>query len=112
MHPAMYMGLLERGSVILDVKGGRLDATFLDRYGAIRDYLTLSKEADTTGVDDVNDPCPATPIGSPVDSAGCSAPQLDTGDDGGGGAAVGARSGGPAASIRCLRCWCSSPAWA
>ncbi|MDH3626960.1 MAG: thrombospondin type 3 repeat-containing protein [Acidobacteriota bacterium] len=42
-YPAHYFGLLERGSVALDVNGQRLDATFIDRFGAVRDTWTMIK---------------------------------------------------------------------
>jgi hypothetical protein len=49
IHPGMFISLADdRGSVILDVNGVRLDARLLDRYGVILDYFTLSKEPDTT----------------------------------------------------------------
>lgn len=44
-HPAMYVSLNVLGSLVLDVAGNRLDATFLDSTGAIRDYFTISKGA-------------------------------------------------------------------
>jgi hypothetical protein len=42
-HPAMLVSLNVLGSVILDVDGSRLDATFLDDTGAFRDRFTMIK---------------------------------------------------------------------
>ena len=42
-HPAMYLSLNELGSLVLDVNGLRLDATFLDASGLARDHFTLLK---------------------------------------------------------------------
>jgi len=42
-HTAMYISLNVLGSMVLEVAGNRLDATFLDATGAIRDYFTISK---------------------------------------------------------------------
>jgi hypothetical protein len=42
-HRAMFIGLATVGSLILEINGGRLDARFLDRYGAVQDHFTLSK---------------------------------------------------------------------
>ena len=49
-HPAMYLSLRELGSMILDVNGLTLNASFIDDTGTKRDYFTLSKEntVDTT----------------------------------------------------------------
>ncbi len=46
-HPAMYISLEILGSVVLDVYGHRLDATFLDSTGNVQDYYTLTKGQDT-----------------------------------------------------------------
>jgi hypothetical protein len=46
-HPANYTSLNVLGSVVLDVVGLRMDATFLDNTGAVRDYFTLTKGAAT-----------------------------------------------------------------
>lgn len=40
-HPAMVVSLLEYGSMVLDVDGGRLDAIFLTETGAVQDRFTL-----------------------------------------------------------------------
>ncbi len=42
-HPAMFISLNELGSLVLDVDGSTLDATFLDDAGAVRDTFTISK---------------------------------------------------------------------
>ena len=49
-HPVMLpfgakRGLKKLGSLVLDIDGGRLDASFLDDTGAVRDYFTMVKEA-------------------------------------------------------------------
>jgi hypothetical protein len=43
-HPAMYVSLNVLGSVVLDINGNRLDATFLDDLGAVRDTFTIVKQ--------------------------------------------------------------------
>ena len=43
-HPAMYISLLELGSVVLDVDDARLEATFLDDAGSERDTFTIRKD--------------------------------------------------------------------
>ncbi len=47
-HAAMFFSISSLGSVVVDVNGNRLDATFLDANGIIQDYYTLFKGADTT----------------------------------------------------------------
>jgi hypothetical protein len=42
-HPAMFISLNSLGSMVLDVNGNRLDATFLDQAGVKRDYFTILK---------------------------------------------------------------------
>jgi len=42
-HPAMFISLNVLGSLVLDVNGSRLDATFLDSTGGIRDTFTIEK---------------------------------------------------------------------
>jgi hypothetical protein len=44
-HPAMYTSQSVLGSVVLDVAGNRLDATFLDSTGVRRDYFSIVKGA-------------------------------------------------------------------
>ena len=43
-HPAMLVSLSVLGSLVLDVNGNRLDATFLDDLGGIRDTFTIVKQ--------------------------------------------------------------------
>ena len=43
-HPAMYISLLELGSMVLDVDDARLDAVFLDDSGSVRDSFTIRKD--------------------------------------------------------------------
>lgn len=42
-HPAMLRGLAERGSLVIDVNGGRLDARFVRFDGAVRDSFAIVK---------------------------------------------------------------------
>ena len=42
-HAAMHTSLSIPGSLVLDVHGKRLDATFIDCYGEVKDYFTLKK---------------------------------------------------------------------
>lgn len=42
-HPAMYLSLPKLGSMVLDVDGNRLDATFLSETGERLDYFTMIK---------------------------------------------------------------------
>ena len=42
-HPAMYISQAVLGSVVLDVDGSRLDATFLDSTGVRRDAFSIVK---------------------------------------------------------------------
>jgi 3',5'-cyclic AMP phosphodiesterase CpdA len=44
-HPVMIVDELEMGSVVLDVNGHRLDATFLRETGAIDDTFTIIKDS-------------------------------------------------------------------
>ena len=43
-HPAMYVSLNKLGSLILDIHGPELTATFLTDQAKVRDYFTLRKE--------------------------------------------------------------------
>ncbi len=45
-HPAMFVSLNLLGSMVLDVAGNRLDATFLDDTGTVRDTFTMIKTPD------------------------------------------------------------------
>lgn len=42
-HPAMYVSLNVLGSMVVDVNNNRLDASFLDNLGAVRDSFTITK---------------------------------------------------------------------
>jgi hypothetical protein len=50
-HPAMYVSLLQLGSLVLDVNGTRLDATFLRENSSTPDTFTMIKQgaADSDG---------------------------------------------------------------
>ena len=70
-HPAMVTGAETLGSLVLDIDGNRLDATFLDSTGAVRDWFTLHKGGLARA--DVATPAPAPttttaddPPGAPV----------------------------------------------
>jgi len=62
-HPAMYTSLNVPGSVVLDVAEKRLDATFLDDEGVVRDRHTIIKgngcsdDRDSDGACDSSDNC-------------------------------------------------------
>jgi hypothetical protein len=43
-HPAMYAKLESLGSMVLNVEGSRLDATFVNENGVVRDSFTISKQ--------------------------------------------------------------------
>lgn len=45
-HAAMRVALNVAGSLVLDVDGPRLTATFLDQFGNVRDYFSLVRGAD------------------------------------------------------------------
>jgi tetratricopeptide (TPR) repeat protein len=42
-HPAMYLSLLQLGSLVIDVEDRQLSATFLDSHGSIRDQFVMEK---------------------------------------------------------------------
>ncbi len=42
-HPVMYTSMFTMGSMVLDVSGNRLDATFLDSAGTVKDEFTIIK---------------------------------------------------------------------
>lgn len=42
-HPAYFTTLFELGSMVIDVNGTRLDATFLNANGVVRDTFTITK---------------------------------------------------------------------
>ncbi len=65
-HPAMQANHNVLGSVILEVNGNRMDATFLDHTGLTRDSFTLIKscpdaDTDSDNLCDFRDPCPTDP---------------------------------------------------
>ena len=45
-HPAMFISLESLGSMVVDVAGNRLDATFLDQNALVRDEFTIIKTPD------------------------------------------------------------------
>ncbi|MBN2432590.1 MAG: metallophosphoesterase family protein [Acidobacteria bacterium] len=50
-HPVMATGMAEAGSLVVDVRGLKLEAVFIDPHGRIRDHFTLLKgPVDDTGV--------------------------------------------------------------
>jgi hypothetical protein len=51
-HPAMYLSLLELGSLVLDVDGDRLDVSFVSDTGVVEDYLTLLQPVSSLIFDD------------------------------------------------------------
>ena len=53
-HPAMFISLNELGSLVLDIDGGRVDATFLRADGTTGDYFTLLKNLDGSDCPDIN----------------------------------------------------------
>lgn len=44
-HPAMCLSLNVLGSLVLDFDGQRMDASFIDDKGQVRDYFTIVKDA-------------------------------------------------------------------
>ncbi|MCP3978316.1 MAG: hypothetical protein GY716_03150 [bacterium] len=62
-HPAMVTTLFRLGSMVLEIDAGRLDATFLDDTGVVRDRFTILKDCpagdlDEDGICDDRDNCP------------------------------------------------------
>lgn len=45
-HPAMYVGLVELGSLVIDIAGNQLDAVFIDETGAVLDEFSIMKTPD------------------------------------------------------------------
>ncbi len=93
-HPAMAFGFNELGSVILDIEGGRIDATFLGANGVVLDYYAVVKadcpndgDADQDGVCNADDNCPADPNPGQPDADGdglgdaCDVCPADPGND-------------------------------
>jgi hypothetical protein len=60
-HPAMSISLNQLGSLVLDISGDRLDAEFLNRWGAVADHFTIEKGVAPTAV-----PPPDSPPGPPA----------------------------------------------
>ena len=58
-HPAMWISLNVAGSMVLDVNGNRLDATYLDSAGAIRDTFAMVKGGVVNAPPSVNITTPA-----------------------------------------------------
>lgn len=67
-HPAMYVSMNVLGSMILDIDGDRLDATYLDSVGAVRDDFTVIKGGTPGNVP------PTVAITSPTSGATFTAP--------------------------------------
>jgi hypothetical protein len=61
-HPAMAVSWNVLGSLVLDVNGNRLDATFLDDLGGIRDTFTIVKQPALLPVADFT----ASPVAGPA----------------------------------------------
>jgi hypothetical protein len=49
-HPAMRVAMTSFGSMLIDVDGDRLDATFIGQAGEVRDQFTILKGENATGV--------------------------------------------------------------
>ncbi len=45
-HPAHAVGLLEAGSMVIDVEDNKLTARFIDKEGQVRDEFSITKQAD------------------------------------------------------------------
>ncbi len=67
-HPAMFISLNVLGSLVLDVNGSRLDATFLESTGAIRDTFTIEKGGGCSSVAtlQVSPASPSVEVGATV----------------------------------------------
>jgi acid phosphatase type 7 len=66
-HPAMFVSLNVLGSMVLDVDGDRLDASYLDNAGTRRDYFTIVKGGGGNAL-------PSVAITSPTSGASFTAP--------------------------------------
>lgn len=77
-HPVMVLSLREAGSMVVEVDGLRLDASWIMRGGNIVDSFTLLKGGDSDGdlIPDPEDDCPDTPVGNAVGREGCTADEL------------------------------------
>ena len=64
-HPAMFISMERLGSLVLDIFGNRLDATFIDDSGVVQDYYTIIKgppcasDTDQDSICDSIDNCPS-----------------------------------------------------
>ncbi|MEO7600112.1 MAG: DNRLRE domain-containing protein [Opitutus sp.] len=67
-HPAMYVSLNVAGSMVLDVNGSTLNATYLDSAGIVRDSFTITKSSGPGNV------LPTVSITSPAAGATFNAP--------------------------------------
>ena len=61
-HSAMFLSLPRLGSLVLDVDGNRLDATFLSEAGERLDYFTIIKGKDMKSTRSTSTPSPAQPV--------------------------------------------------
>jgi hypothetical protein len=50
-HPVMYTSPSDAGTLVIDVEGNTLEYKFLNDKGEIKDYFTLIKGPEMTGVD-------------------------------------------------------------
>jgi hypothetical protein len=87
-YPAMFVSLLELGSLVLDVDGNRLDVKFLDSTGTVEDEFTIRKDTfnspptvaitSPAGGSTVNSPVTVTAVTTPgPESEGGSVEQVD-----------------------------------
>jgi acid phosphatase type 7 len=72
-HPAMFVSLAVAGSMVLDIDGAQMNATFLSDTGAVRDSFTMIKGSGTP----TNQP-PMVTMASPVAGATFQAPATIT----------------------------------
>jgi acid phosphatase type 7 len=61
-HPAMLVSLARLGSLVLDVDGNRLDATFLSETGERLDYFSIVKGKDMKPTRSTSTPATAVPV--------------------------------------------------
>jgi hypothetical protein len=61
-HPAMFISLPRLGSLVLDVDGNRLDATFISETGERLDYFSIVKGKDMKPSRSTSTTPPATPV--------------------------------------------------
>jgi hypothetical protein len=79
-HPAMFVSLNSLGSLVLDVNGNRLDATFIDQAGVRRDYFTIVKGSAVSSTPFVGTPVavPGTIQAENFDNGGAGVAYRDT----------------------------------